>query len=123
MQNDIQILTNAEIADRLSVLAQLLLMEKANPYKIREYRRTANTIRGLGESVYELVRSGADLAIYSGIGEGITEIVLTGTLARLEKLRSIASPELLSVSAYPGSIRSESCAFSRTSDLTCGIVR
>jgi len=105
MPNDIQILTNAEIADRLSTLAQLLSMEKANPYKIRAYRRAANTIRGLGESVDELVRSGEDITAYPGIGEAISgairEIVLTGTLASLEKLRSNASPELLSISAYP----------------------
>jgi DNA polymerase (family 10) len=55
MPNDIQTLTNAEIADRLSTLAQLLSMEKANPYKIKAYRRAADTIRGLGESVDELV--------------------------------------------------------------------
>ena len=54
------ILTNAEIADRLSTLAQLLSMEKANPYKIKAYRRAANTIRGLREawtSLYEVVRT------------------------------------------------------------------
>jgi DNA polymerase (family X) len=105
MSNEIQTLTNAEIADRLSTLAQLLSMEKANPYKIKAYRRAANTIRGLGERVDELVRSNADLTVYSGIGEAISgaicEIVLTGTLASLEKLRSSASPELLSISAYP----------------------
>ena len=105
MPNDVQILTNAEIADRLSTLAQLLSMEKANPYKVKAYRRAANTIRGLGESVDELVRSGADLTVYPGIGEAISgaisEIVLTGTLASLEKLRSNASPELLSISTYP----------------------
>ena len=105
MLNNTQVLTNAEIADRLSTLAQLLSMEKANPYKIKAYRRAANTIRGLGESLDELARSGADLTVYSGIGEAISgairEIVLTGTLASLEKLRSNASPELLSISAYP----------------------
>jgi DNA polymerase (family 10) len=105
MPSDIQILTNAEIADRLSTLAQLLSMGKANPYKIKAYRRAANTIRGLGESVDELVRSGADLTVYPGIGEAISgairEIVLTGTIASLEKLRSNASPELLSISTYP----------------------
>jgi DNA polymerase (family 10) len=105
MPHDIQILTNAEIADRLSTLGQLLSMEKANPYKVKAYRRAANTIRVLGESVDELVRSGADLTVYSGIGEAISgairEIVLTGTLASLEKLRSNASPELLSISTYP----------------------
>jgi DNA polymerase (family 10) len=80
-------------------------MEKANPYKIKAYRRASNTIRGLGESVDELVRSSADLTVYAGIGEAIDgairEIVLTGTLASLEKLRSNTSPELLSISAYP----------------------
>jgi len=105
MPNNTQLLTNAEIADRLSTLAQLLSMEKANPYKIKAYRRAANTIRGLGESVDELVRANADLTVYSGIGEAISsavrEIVLMGILASLEKLRSNASPELLSISTYP----------------------
>jgi DNA polymerase (family X) len=105
MPNNIQILANAEIADRLSTLAQLSSMEKANPYKITAYRRASNTIRGLRESVDELVRSSADLTVYSGIGEAISgairEIVLTGSLAGLEKLRSNASPELLSISTYP----------------------
>lgn len=105
MQSNIPALTNAEIADRLSTLAQLLSMEKANPYKIKAYRRASNTIRGLGESVDELVRSSADLTVYAGIGEAIggaiREIVLTGTFASLEKLRSNASPELLSISTYP----------------------
>src|ERR1700704_615074 len=105
MLNNTQVLTNAEIADRLSTLAQLMSMEKANPYKIKAYRRAANTIRGLGESVDELVRAKADLTVYSGIGEAINaairEIVLSGTLASLEKLRSNASPELIAISAYP----------------------
>ena len=105
MRNNIHILTNAEIADQLSTFAQLMSMEKSNPYKIRAYRRAANTIRGLGESIDELVRSSADLTVYSGIGEAIggaiREIVLTGSLASLEKLRSNASPELLSISRYP----------------------
>jgi DNA polymerase (family X) len=98
-------LSNAEIADRLSAVAQLLTLEKANPYKIRAYRRAAATIRGLGDSVDELVRSDADLRVYAGIGEAIAaairEIVLTGTLGTLEKLRSHASPELVAISAHP----------------------
>jgi DNA polymerase (family 10) len=50
MSNNIQMLTNAEIADRLSTLAQLLSMEKANPYKIKAYRRAANTIGAWGKA-------------------------------------------------------------------------
>jgi DNA polymerase (family X) len=98
-------LNNAEIADRLSALAQLLTLEKANPYKIRAYRRAAATIRGLGESLDELVRSNADLRVYPGIGEALSgalrEIVLTGTLASLEKLRSRSTPELIAINAHP----------------------
>jgi DNA polymerase (family 10) len=98
-------LSNAEIADRLSSMAQMLAMEKANAYKIRAYRRAASVIRGLGESVDELVRSNADLRVYSGIGEALSgairEIVETGTLKSLETLRSTASPELVELSAHP----------------------
>ena len=47
----------------------------------------------------------AELTLYPGIGKsisgGIREIVLTGTLGVLEKLRSDAGPELLSISRYP----------------------
>ena len=88
-------LSNAVIADRLSSLAQMLSIEKANPYKIRAYRRAAAVIRDLGESVEQLVRSDGDLRVYAGIGDAISgavrEIVETGTLKSLEKLRSNAS--------------------------------
>jgi DNA polymerase (family 10) len=98
-------LSNAEIADRLSSLAQLLSAQKENPYKVQAYRRAANNIRSLSESLDELVRVDADLTRFSGIGEAIAgairEIVLTGTLRRLEALRAEASPALASISEYP----------------------
>jgi len=98
-------LSNAEIADRLAGLAQLLSTQKENPYKIKAYTRAAAKIRTLSESVDELVRDDADLTAYAGIGEAIAgairEIALTGTLGKLEKLRSAASPELASISAFP----------------------
>lgn len=83
----------------------MLTMEKANPYKVRAYRRASAVIRGLGESVDELVRSNADLRVYAGIGEAISaairEIVEIGSLRSLEKLRSNSSPELIELSAHP----------------------
>jgi len=97
--------SNADIADRLAGLAQLLSIQRENPYKIRAYTRAAAKIRTLSESVDELVRDDADLTAYAGIGEAIAgaiqEIVMTGTLEKLEKLRSAASPELASISAFP----------------------
>ncbi len=98
-------LSNAEIADRLASLAQLLSMQKENPYKIKAYQRAAASIRTLSESVDAMVRNRKDLTAYTGIGEAISsairEIVLTGTLEKIEKLRSEISPELIGISAYP----------------------
>src|SRR5579864_74936 len=100
-----QVLSNAEIADRLASLAQLLSSQKENPYKIKAYQRAAVKIRNLPESLDELVRDGVDLTRYAGIGEAIAsairEIVLTGTLGKLEKLRAQASPALASITQYP----------------------
>ena len=39
------VLSNAEIADRLASLAQLLSTQKENPYKVKAYRRAAAHIR------------------------------------------------------------------------------
>jgi DNA polymerase (family X) len=98
-------LSNAEIADRLASLAQLLSTQKENLYKVKAYRRAAARIRTFAESLDEMVREGADLTRFAGIGEGIAaairEIVLTGTLGRLDKLRGQASPTLADLSAHP----------------------
>jgi DNA polymerase (family X) len=89
----------------LASLAQLLSTQKENPYKVRAYQRAAAKVRTLSESIDELVREGSDLTGYAGIGEAIgsaiREIVLTGTLVKLERLRSQAAPELASISAHP----------------------
>jgi hypothetical protein len=76
-------LSNAEIADRLASLAQLLSTQKENPFKVKAYRRAAAKVRTLSESVDEPVRDGSDLTEFAGIGAAISgairEIVLTGT--------------------------------------------
>jgi DNA polymerase (family 10) len=99
------VLSNAEISDRLASLAQLLSAQKENPYKVKAYHRAAAKIRTLSESLDEMVRDEADLTRYAGIGEAIAsavrEIVLTGTLGKLEKLRAQATPALASISRHP----------------------
>jgi DNA polymerase (family X) len=86
-------------------LAQLLSAKGENPHKIRAYRLAAGTIRGLGESLDELVRSDGDLTIYTGIGKAISgavrELVLEGNLGSLERLRREVSPEIASLSQHP----------------------
>src|ERR1700741_4880389 len=105
MASETSNLSNAEIADRLAGLAQMLSMQKENPYKIRAYQRAAAKIRTLSESVEELVHQDSDLTVYAGIGEAIShavqEIVRTGTLGKLERLRSQATPELAGLMQYP----------------------
>ena len=98
-------LSNAQIADRLAGLAQLLAANKENPYKVKAYRRAAAKIRSLSESLDELVREDADLTIFPGIGDAIAsairEIVLTGALRKLETLRGQAAPEVAKLADYP----------------------
>lgn len=98
-------LSNAEIADRLATLAQLLSTQKENRFKIKAYQRAAANIRAMSKSIDELVRDAADLTVYAGIGQAISgairEIVLTGSLGKLEKLRSQSSPEIAGIADYP----------------------
>jgi DNA polymerase (family 10) len=98
-------LSNAEIADRLAGLAQLLSTQKENPYKVKAYHRAAARIRSLSESLDELVREDADLTQFPGIGEAIAsaiqEIVLTGKLRKLDTLRGQATPEVATLADYP----------------------
>jgi DNA polymerase (family 10) len=105
MADHVHKLSNAEIADRLASLAQLLSAQKENPYKVKAYQRAAAKIRTLSESIEDLVHDEVDLTAYAGIGEAISsaiqEVVRTGTLGKLEKLRSQASPELASLGGYP----------------------
>lgn len=98
-------LSNAEIADSLAGLAQLLSTQKENPYKVKAYHRAAARIRLLSESLDELVREDADLTQFPGIGEAIAsairEIVLTGKLRKLDTLRRQATPEVATLADYP----------------------
>ncbi len=98
-------MTNGEIANMLASLAQLLSAQKENPYKVRAYQRAATKIRDLPESLDELVRDESDLTQFPGIGEAIAsavkEIVLAGSLSRLDLLRSQVAPEVASLSQYP----------------------
>ena len=98
-------LSNAEIADRLAGLAQLLSTQKENPYKVKAYQRAAVRVRLLSESLDDLVKEDADLTQFPGVGEAIAsairEIVLTGKLRKLDALRGQADPEVASLTDYP----------------------
>jgi DNA polymerase (family 10) len=98
-------LSNAEIAHCLISLAQLLSTQKENPYKTKAYQRAAAQIHNLSASLDEMVRDDADLTRFASVGEAIAgairEIVMSGTLATLEKLRGQASPIIVGLSSHP----------------------
>jgi len=98
-------LSNAEIAEHLASLAQLLSAQKENPYKVKAYQRAAAKLRNMSESLHELVQDEADLTQYAGIGDAIAaairEIVQTGSLRKLETLRAQATPAVASINEHP----------------------
>lgn len=95
---------NAETAARLEEVAQVLANQAANPYRVSAYHRAAQTIRDWPDSVAELVmRKGvAALMQLPGIGErlaqAIYQLVTTGRLPMLDRLRGESDPVELFVS-------------------------
>jgi len=89
---------NNEIAKLLREIADLLEIQKANPFRVNAYRRAANTVESLDEPVRDMVeRKGmARLTALHGIGEGIArsiyEYVAIGRMSRLEALRGEQDP-------------------------------
>jgi hypothetical protein len=92
---------NAKIARRLEEVAELLEEQAANAYRVRAYRRGAETLRALEEPVDAIyARDGlAGLEALPHIGEGlaraIRDVVKGGRLPMLARLRGAADPEEL----------------------------
>jgi hypothetical protein len=86
-------LTNEQVARALKEVADLLESQAANPFRVSAYRAGARTVAALAEPVLEILaeegRSG--LLRLPGIGESlataIEQLVATGRLERLERLR------------------------------------
>jgi len=91
-------LSNAEIADRLSLFAALLELAETNPFAIRAYERAAELVRSTPAPVAELVRSGRVREL-RGVGPSIEsklcELVTTGEIEELRTLEAETAPELV----------------------------
>src|SRR5215475_11170059 len=98
---------NTEIARRLEEVAWLLNEQGANPYRVQAYRHAADILRRLDRPVTEILQQeGAEgLRRLPGIGESlarsIREVVLTGKLPILVRLRGEADPVPL-LASVPG---------------------
>ena len=82
---------NVEIAHLLSKYADLLEIEGEGLFRVLAYRKAARTLESLSQPVAQLLAEGKDLEDLPGIGksmaEHIEEIIKTGTLEGLKKLR------------------------------------
>jgi DNA polymerase (family 10) len=96
---------NAEVAETLEKLADLLDIKGENQFRVRAYRNAVRTITGMQSSLSDLVARGEDLSQYQGIGnamsEKITEIVTTGTLTKLEEVKKELPEGLLDLLRIP----------------------
>jgi len=84
-------MTNAEIADIFTDIAEMLKLKKDNIFKIKAYQKAARSIMELREPLDKLVEENR-LKEIPGAGEAIikkiTEMVITGKLAYYEKLKA-----------------------------------
>ncbi|MDH3503697.1 MAG: DNA polymerase/3'-5' exonuclease PolX [Nitrospirota bacterium] len=96
---------NTEIADMFSRLAELLEIQGANPFRIRAYRKAAQTIEGLPHSVTSMLAEGTDLSELPGIGRDlaakIQEMVETGHLSLLDQVSSQLPGQLAELAKIP----------------------
>jgi DNA polymerase (family 10) len=82
---------NQDIAAMFDEMADLLELQQANPFRVRAYRRAAQTIRAQPTELRDQMAAGRDLERLPGIGEDlagkIREIVETGKCRALQKLQ------------------------------------
>jgi DNA polymerase (family X) len=95
-------LFNTPVAARLREVARLLALQEASPYRVAAYRRAADTIESLsGDDVAEQLHRGGVEALMAlpGIDRAlagvIAELVRTGRLGLLDRLRGTSDAEAL----------------------------
>ena len=69
---------NDDTAAILRQIADLLQKQGANPFRVNAYRRAANTVQSLRDSVRDIVddKGTGGLTALPGIGEGIARSIL-----------------------------------------------
>jgi DNA polymerase (family X) len=98
-------LSNAEIAERFELLADLLELDGAEIYRTLAYRRAAKTLRETPESVVRMSEQGrlTDLPnVGRTIADKVAEMRETGTLQALEKLKARTPPGVVPLMRIPG---------------------
>jgi DNA polymerase (family X) len=98
---------NREIAHRLKEVAELLHDQGSNPFRAQAYRHAAQTLEQLERPVDDILRAeGVEgLQELPGIGESLSrsirELIMSGQLPMLQRLRGEAEPVSL-LASVPG---------------------
>jgi len=96
---------NADVAEQLELLSDLLEIEGQPAFRVLAYRRAATRIRELGTPVAQLALEGKAKEL-QGIGatiqDKIVQIVNTGEIEALTKRRSTIPPEVVEFLNIPG---------------------
>jgi DNA polymerase (family 10) len=96
---------NQRLATLFRSMADLLSAQRANPYRVRAYRRAADALLALEEDV-AVVAQRQGLEELDGIGtdlaKKIEEFLATGTIRSYEELKTPLPPEVRSWAALPG---------------------
>jgi DNA polymerase (family 10) len=97
---------NNDIAAIFDEMADLLELQQANPFRIRAYRRAAQTVRAQPRQLRDQIAAGRDLEELPGIGEDlagkIREILGTGKCQALRKLQHQVPAGLEDLLHLPG---------------------
>ena len=96
---------NQQLAALFRTIAELLAAKRANPYRVRAYRRGAEALLALEEDVAEVARRQA-LEDVDGIGSDLSgkieEFLRTGRILTLETLRMPLPEHIKGWARLPG---------------------
>jgi DNA polymerase (family 10) len=92
---------NRQVAARLDEVAQILEEQGANRFRVGAYRRAGETLRRMPRPVSEVLKEGGLEALEAlphvgeSLARSIRDLLKTGRLPMLERLRGEADPEAL----------------------------
>ncbi len=96
---------NQQIAELFRAMADLLATQRANPYRVRAYRRAADSLLALEDDVATVAQRGG-LEDIEGVGKDLAQKILefleTGTIRAYEELKTPLPPEVKDWSKLPG---------------------
>ncbi len=98
-------ISNYEIARIFSQIADMMEARDDNPFKVRAYRKAAETIEALTESLATIAGRGALESIPNigkAIAEKIADICRTGATPLYDELRAQVPPGLVEIMQVPG---------------------